>query len=133
MLLMKKLALAAVLSALVAPAASAQVWVKGYVKKDGTYVAPHYRSSPNSTKLDNYSTKGNINPYTGKAGTRDVYSNPYNFGSRSSSSSSSSYGSYGSPSYGSSGSQSSSSSYPSYGSFGSYGSSSDPYDFSNPE
>lgn len=45
--------------------------VKGYVKKDGTYVAPHYRSAPNSTKLDNYSTKGNTNPYTGKEGTVD--------------------------------------------------------------
>jgi hypothetical protein len=47
--------------------------VKGYVKKDGTYVAPHIKSSPNDTKFDNYSTKGNVNPYTGKAGTVDPY------------------------------------------------------------
>lgn len=46
------------------------VHVKGYTKKDGTYVAPHYRSSPNSTKSDNYSTKGNVNPYTGKEGSK---------------------------------------------------------------
>ena len=26
----------------------------GYFKSDGTYVPPHFRSSPNSTKLDNY-------------------------------------------------------------------------------
>ena len=47
--------------------------VRGYVKKDGTYVAPHVRTSPNSTKSDNYSTKGNTNPYTGKAGTQEAY------------------------------------------------------------
>jgi hypothetical protein len=98
---MKKRIFVALASLLVSTAAQAQVHVKGYVTKNGTYVAPHYRSSPNSTKLDNYSTKGNINPYTGQVGTRNVYSNPYNFGS-SGSSSSSSYSSYGSSdSYGS--------------------------------
>ncbi len=44
--------------------------VKGYFKKDGTYVAPHYRSSPNNNFYDNWSTKGNYNPYTGKKGTK---------------------------------------------------------------
>lgn len=43
--------------------------VKGYTKKNGTYVAPHYKSTPNKSKFDNYSTKGNINPYTGKKGS----------------------------------------------------------------
>ncbi|MBU2645364.1 hypothetical protein KKI24_11715 [bacterium] len=54
------------------------VYVRGYQKSDGTYVQPHYRTSPNSTRNDNYSTKGNINPYTGKEGTkeRDTYSSP---------------------------------------------------------
>ena len=51
-------------------------YVKGYVKKDGTYVAPHQRSNPNSTKNDNWSTKGNTNPYTGKEGTKNPDS-PY--------------------------------------------------------
>lgn len=50
--------------------------VSGYVKKDGTYVAPHYRSSPDSSKLNNYSTQGNVNPYTGKTGTVDPYAPP---------------------------------------------------------
>jgi len=31
------------------------VQVKGYYRKDGTYVAPHVRSSPNNTVTDNYS------------------------------------------------------------------------------
>lgn len=43
--------------------------VKGYTTKKGTYVAPHYKSSPNKTKFDNFSAKGNYNPYTGKKGT----------------------------------------------------------------
>lgn len=45
--------------------------VKGYTRKDGTYVQPHYRSAPNNTRNDNYSTKGNENPYTGRKGTVD--------------------------------------------------------------
>lgn len=35
----------------------AVVSVKGYYKKNGTYVAPYYRSSPNNTKSDNWSNK----------------------------------------------------------------------------
>jgi hypothetical protein len=56
----------------------ASTYVKGYYRSNGTYVAPHYRSSPNSTKLDNWSTKGNYNPYTGKTGTKNIYPN-YNY------------------------------------------------------
>lgn len=44
--------------------------VKGYFRKDGTYVAPHMRSAPNSTTSDNFSTQGNVNPYTGAPGTK---------------------------------------------------------------
>ena len=44
--------------------------VNGYYKSNGTYVQPHYRSSPNSTTSDNWSTLGNTNPRTGKSGTR---------------------------------------------------------------
>lgn len=49
--------------------ASAQVDVNGYYRNDGTYVQPHHRTAPNNTISDNYSTKGNINPYTGQPGT----------------------------------------------------------------
>jgi len=31
----------------------------------------HYRTNPNSTKIDNWSTKGNVNPFTGKPGTKN--------------------------------------------------------------
>ena len=44
--------------------------VKGYTTKKGTYIQPHYRSSSNSKKYDNYSSKGNYNPYTGKKGSK---------------------------------------------------------------
>jgi hypothetical protein len=57
-------------------AAVADTYVNGYFRSDGTYVAPHYQTSPNSTRLDNYSTRGNINPYTGAAGTRNPYAAP---------------------------------------------------------
>jgi hypothetical protein len=50
---------------------------RGYVKKDGTYVEPHRSTKPNSTVNDNWSTKPNVNPYTGKAGTREPsYTSP---------------------------------------------------------
>lgn len=44
--------------------------VRGHYNDYGTYVAPHYRSSPNSTTYDNWSTRDNYNPYTGSIGTR---------------------------------------------------------------
>ncbi len=53
----------------------AQVSVRGYYRSNGTYVQPHQRTYPNATRDDNYSTIGNTNPYTGRAGTqpRDGY------------------------------------------------------------
>src|ERR1043165_9489992 len=60
----------------VAVPASGQEHVRGYTRSDGTYVAPHTRSAPNNTTLDNWSTKGNVNPYTGRQGTRDPYPTP---------------------------------------------------------
>jgi hypothetical protein len=44
--------------------------VRGYTKKSGTYVAPHRQSDPDRMKQNNFSTRGNVNPYTGKRGTR---------------------------------------------------------------
>jgi hypothetical protein len=51
----------------------AAVKVRGYYRKNGTYVQPYRRSNSNWTRYDNYSTKGNINPYTGKKGTKNIY------------------------------------------------------------
>ena len=51
-------------------------YVRGHTRQDGTYVAPHYRSSPDNSRLNNYSTQGNVNPYTGQAGTVNPYPTP---------------------------------------------------------
>ena len=51
-------------------AKSTSTHVKGYVKKDGTYVAPHSKSTPDKKFENNWTTKGNDNPRTGADGTR---------------------------------------------------------------
>ena len=68
-------------------AAFADEYVRGYFRRDGTYVPGYYRSSPDSNPYNNYSFPGNVNPYTGKRapGNPDTYidryynpySNPY--------------------------------------------------------
>lgn len=47
----------------------AQTYVSPHIRSDGTYVQGHVRSAPNGTTSDNFSTRGNVNPYTGQAGT----------------------------------------------------------------
>lgn len=44
--------------------------VSPYIKRNGTYVAPHFRTTPDRSFNNNFSTYPNINPYTGKVGTR---------------------------------------------------------------
>jgi hypothetical protein len=45
--------------------------VNGYYKPStGTYVQPYARTQNNSTNTDNYSTRGNSNPYTNESGSR---------------------------------------------------------------
>ncbi|HEV2627250.1 MAG TPA: hypothetical protein VGV41_01210 [Pseudolabrys sp.] len=46
------------------------VYHQGYTTQRGTYVQPHYQSAPNTTQMDNWNTRGNVNPYTGRIGTR---------------------------------------------------------------
>ena len=47
-----------------------EVYVEGYTRSDGTPVRGHYRTAPNSTASDNWSSMGNINPHTGRLGTK---------------------------------------------------------------
>jgi hypothetical protein len=42
----------------------------GYTGSTGTYVPPSHATNPNNTQTDNYTTRGNVNPYTGAVGTR---------------------------------------------------------------
>jgi hypothetical protein len=62
----------------VSQAAMADTYVRGHTRSDGTYVEPHHRTNPNNSLFDNYSTRGNTNPYTGEAGRVDPFkpSNP---------------------------------------------------------
>ena len=45
-------------------------YVAPRTNSNGTYVGGHYATNPNNTQLDNYGTRGNLNPYTGTYGTR---------------------------------------------------------------
>lgn len=60
------------LAMLIAIPAEASEHARGHIKKDGKYVAPHNRSKANKTQRDNWSSKGNSNPYTGKHGQKNV-------------------------------------------------------------
>ena len=66
---MKKIILSIIAILILITSSFADTYVRGYYKSNGTYVQPHYRSSPNSTTSDNWSTYGNTNPYTGERGT----------------------------------------------------------------
>jgi hypothetical protein len=50
------------------PLSTGDHYVRGYTRSNGTYVAPHYQSNPNSSVYDNYSEYGNVNPHNGKMG-----------------------------------------------------------------
>lgn len=65
---MKTLILITLLSSL-----SQAYTVNGYYRQNGTYVMPHQRTAPNNNVYDNYSTKGNVNPYNGNVGTVNPY------------------------------------------------------------
>ena len=56
-----------------------RVRVRGYYRKDGTYVKPHYRTAPDGNPYNNYSYPGNFNPNTGKvkAGDPQIYLDRY--------------------------------------------------------
>lgn len=49
---------------------TSDIHVNGYVRSNGTYVEPHYRTQRDGIFGNNYSTKGNYNPHTGRYGTR---------------------------------------------------------------
>lgn len=64
--------------------AQTSTYVNGYYRSNGTYVSGYYRTTPDYTKDNNYSTIGNINPYTGEYGTKPGGLNPSYYSSPSS-------------------------------------------------
>jgi hypothetical protein len=75
--------------------AQSTVYVQGYTRTNGTYVQGHYRTAPDATITNNWSTVGNVNPYTGKPGTVSYSSSTSSYSTYSSPS----YSTYSSPSY----------------------------------
>lgn len=55
------------------PALAAPVHVRSTVTKTGEYRQPHVRTTPDHSRANNWSTKGNVNPYTGSKGTKRLY------------------------------------------------------------
>jgi hypothetical protein len=58
-------------------AAEASTYVRGYYRSSGTYVSSHYRSTSDRSFSNNWSTRGNYNPYTGSKGYRSYPSSSY--------------------------------------------------------
>jgi hypothetical protein len=57
---------------------------RGYVRRSsGTYVTSHYKTRSDRTNHNNFSTRGNRNPYTGSRGFRakDYSPRAYSYGS----------------------------------------------------
>lgn len=57
-------------------AAQSTQYVPGYLRADGTYVPGYFRTVPDNNPYNNYSTRGNVNPYTGQPGYRQPYPPP---------------------------------------------------------
>ena len=75
--MMRKILIIVLLLTSAAVFAASSHQVKGYTRKDGTYVQPHRQTNPDKKRSNNYSSEGNYNPSTGKQGTqRNEYSNP---------------------------------------------------------
>ena len=45
-------------------------YVQGYYRRDGTYVSGHFKTDADDSFWNNWSSRGNINPYTGKTGSK---------------------------------------------------------------
>jgi hypothetical protein len=65
---MKKLLIILTILCLTSPANAQIKMQQGYIKKDGTYVQPHIKTKADGNIYNNFSTKGNKNPYNNKAG-----------------------------------------------------------------
>lgn len=52
--------------------ATTPVHVRATVTRRGRFRRPHFRTAPNHTQRDNWSSKGNRNPFTGKRGHKRV-------------------------------------------------------------
>ena len=77
---MKKLVIFAMVASIATPV-FADTYVQGYTRRDGTYVRPHIRSSPDGSRANNYgpsdgSSYGMMSPY-GRDHDNDGMQNMY--------------------------------------------------------
>lgn len=71
---MKKLNLILVAASLLMASSAAHAkYVKGHYRSNGNYVNGYNRTAPDGNRSNNYSSRGNYNPYTGKRGTVSNY------------------------------------------------------------
>lgn len=47
-------------------------YTRGHLRRNGTYVSGYHHTKADKTRINNYSTRGNYNPFTGKAGTKPL-------------------------------------------------------------
>jgi hypothetical protein len=47
--------------------------IYGYIKKDGSFIQPIYRTSPRNSMLQYYCNTGSFNPYTGLPDWTEAY------------------------------------------------------------
>lgn len=52
------------------PSPPGREWVAPYYRGNGVRVEGYWRTLPDGDKRNNWSAKGNVNPDTGKAGTK---------------------------------------------------------------
>ena len=52
----------------------------GYITRSGTVVGGSYQTNSNGSRYDNWSTRGNSNPFTGQPGYKSPYSGSSGYG-----------------------------------------------------
>lgn len=52
------------------PSAQSEHLVAAHYRRDGAFVQSHFATNADSTRNNNYSTRGNVNPHTGALGTK---------------------------------------------------------------
>jgi hypothetical protein len=77
---MKKIVFLLAVSVVLVHSQAYSASVEGYIRKDGTYVAPYQRTNPDHNPSNNYNYPGNYNPNTGRTtpGNPDTYLDRYN-------------------------------------------------------
>ncbi|WP_104696950.1 MULTISPECIES: hypothetical protein [unclassified Helicobacter] len=74
---MKKFLSLLIISSFFISLSAKDTYNKGYFKKNGTYVQPHFKTKPNKTKKDNYSSKGKQTLIQAKRVIKNIITNPY--------------------------------------------------------